>query len=354
MTKNKQVTIRQLSKELGVSISTISSVLNNRHEERRISPDTVKRVKEAAREIGYLPNISARMLRSYSSSKYPITIAVLTSFQAPLPLISSVITTLQKVGNEDEYKDINFNVTVDMFEAGELKKLPGLLDGTRFNAALIANTIPTDDEFLSENVISSPVVFIGRDIPHYSSVKTVAHMTGRQAADILYSSGSKDPVILYSKILTQTTIARIEGFREDAERLSGNKPIELVAEGFTEKHGYEAMKNFLDSGGKIDGLYTITDSLAVGSYLAVKKKGLKIPEDITVIGTGDSSVSPYIDPPLSTFTRSQHNLHEEAVRLLFKQIKGTITMPTQVVVPVMPVLRESTRRGSITNFEMGI
>jgi LacI family transcriptional regulator len=346
-----QITIVQLSKELGLSIATISSVLNNRHIERRISPKTVKRVQEAARKIGYFPNISARQLRAYRSENHPLTIAIITSFQAPLPLISVAISALENVAQELEFKDIRYILTVDMFEAGQLRKLPGLLDGSRFNAAIIANTIPEDDKFLAENILTTPTVFIGRDIPNYFSVRELSDMAGKQAADILFASGSSKPAILMASMLTQTTKARLKGFLEDSEKLSGLVPQEIIAEGFREKDGYEAMRQFLEAGKSIDGLYTITDSLAVGAYHAIKEQKLKIPDDVSVISTGDNPVAPYMDPPLSTFTRSQVNMHEEAARLLLRQITGDVTQPTQIVVPVIPVLRKSTRRGSITHLK---
>ena len=347
-----QITITQLSEELGLSISTISSVLNNRFKERRISPKTVKRVQEAAKSIGYLPNISARRLRTYGSENHPITIALITSLQAPLPLINLTMTALRKISQEAPFKDVNYTITVDMFDAGNLCKLPGLLDGSRFNAAIIANTIPEDDAFLAEHFLPTPVVFIGRDIPNYSSVRDISEMTGKQAADILFSSGSTHMAILRAKLLTQTTLGRLNGFKEDAEKLSKKMPFEIISDGFQEKDGYEAMSKFLSSGQTINGLYAITDSLAIGAYHAIKEKGLKIPQNITVIGTGDSPASPYLDPPLSTFTRSQYNMHEEAARLLFRHITGEISQTTQIVVPVIPVLRESTSRGSIAHLNI--
>ena len=344
-----QITITQLSKELGLSIGTISSVLNNKYIERRISPKTVKRVQEAIRKIGYLPNISARKLRTYGSENHPLTIAIITSFQAPLPLINITISALRRVSEETDFNHLKYTITVDMFDAGKLHKLPGLLDGSRFNASIIANTTPDDDAFLTEHFVPTPVVFIGRNIPNYSSVREISDMTGKQAAETLVSSGSTNLAILRAKIMTQTTMARLKGFIENTEKLTGRKPTQIIASGFSEKDGYEAMQQYLSTGKKINGLYTIMDSLAVGSYHAIKEKGYRIPNDITVIGTGDSSVAPYLDPPLSTFTQSQYNMHEEAARLLFNQLTRKTTQPMQIVVPVIPVLRASTCRNGITD-----
>lgn len=343
------VTITELSKQLNLSIATISSVLNNRYADRRISEKTVMRVQQAAREYRYLPNISARRLRTLGANNQLVTIAILTSLEAPLPLISSTMAAIQTVAQEPAFQNIKYSITVDMFQAGKLKHLHGLMDGSRFNAAIIANTIPQDDQFMTDHPIQTPIVFIGRNIPNYSSVREMADITGKKAADILVAAECRNLAILRANLMTQITQARLNGFLENALQLTGALPAEITANGFSEKDGYLAMRQFFTTDRKIDGLYVITDSLAVGAYHAIKEKGLKIPQDIAVIGTGDNTVAPFLDPPLSTFNRSLINLHEEAVRLLFRHISGQIIQPTQIVVPVVPVLRDSTRRGRNKN-----
>lgn len=348
MAKDKAITITELSKRLGLSVATISSVLNNRHLERRISAQTVDIVRKAAAEAGYLPNISARRLRTYGANNY-LVIAIITSYQAPLPLISASLSALHRVAQESAYQHMPFVTEVDMFDAGRLRDLPGLLDGSRFNGAIIANTIPEDDKFFAAHTIPIPVVFIGRDIPNCCSVRDLADQTGRQAAEILFSAGTKKPAILRPRLLTQTTTGRLKGFSEAVRNATGQEPDQIIAEGFREKDGYEAMTAYLGQKPPVDGLYALIDSLAVGAYLAIKQKGLRIPQDLAVIGTGDYPVAPYLNPPLSTFTRSQYNMHEEAVRLLLRQLTGEIKSPTQVVIPVIPVLRESTRRAALAD-----
>ena len=315
----------------------------NRYVERRISPETVRRIQDAAREYGYLPNLAARHLGSKRGHNQ-IIIAIITSFEAPLSLISGALTAIQKVNQERAYKNLSITTTVDMFHAGRLHELPALLDGSHFNAAVIANTLPEDDEFLANNPMSMPVVLIGRDIPNYSSVRDMPEATGDQAAEILFATGSQRMTILRPELLTQSTQGRVHGFRRKVEILTGKPPIAIVCQGFTAKDAYEAMADALSKGSRIDSLYSVMDSLAIGAYHAIKEKGMKIPRDITVIGTGDYPESPYMDPPLSTFNRSQYNMHEEAMRLLFRQLTGELSRSIQIVIPVIPVLRESTKR----------
>jgi len=344
-TEVKPLTITKLSKRLGVSIATISAVLNNRHKERRIAPHTVERIQQAVQQSGYRPNISARRLRSRHINN--MVIAIITSFEAPLPVISTTLSALQKVTAEKAYKNISVTVTMDMFHAGQIKNLQGLLDGSRFNGAIIANTIPADDQFFSHFKLPMPVVFIGREIPNYSSVRELNTQTGKKAADILFASGSQKPVVIHGKMMTQTTQGRVQGFIDTVTQISGQVPNVIIADNLREKDGYDALLKYITENHHLDGLFSVTDSLAVGAYAAFKKKGIRIPDDVTVIGTGDYSVSEYLDPPLSTFIRSIDTLHEEAIRLLLRLLTGEITQPTQIVIPVIPVLRESTKRGSL-------
>jgi len=342
----KPMTITALASRIGVSVATVSSVLNNRHKQRRISPETVKKVQEAIVAAGYLPNVSARRLRAEHSSRY-LVLAVVTSYQAPLPLVSASIAALHRLVSESRYRNIHCMITVEMFDAGKLSAVPGLCDGSRFNGALITNTVAEDDAFLAQARFSIPVVLIGRDIPGYSCVRDLPEKTGQQAAELLVSATSRHLAVLHARLLTQTTHGRVKGFTEAARSLGAAEPAAIVADGFEERDGYRAMKQFLGQGRKFDGLYSIMDSLAIGAYSAIKESGLAIPQDVAVIGTGDHPMVSYLDPPLSTFTRSQYNIHEEAVRLLLKHLTGEVKSNTQVLIPVSPVLRRSTCRGQL-------
>ena len=192
-------------------------------------------------------------------------------------------------------------------------------------------------------------MLIGRDIPNYSSVRDLPKKTGQQAAEILVSAESSHLAVLHAKLLTQTTSSRLEGFCSKLKSLGITEPFRIASEGFDERDGYQAMKRFLAGGQKIDGLYSILDSLAVGAYHALKESGLHIPQDVAVIGTGDYPIASYLDPPLSTFTRMHYNLHEQAGRLLLRHLTGEIRTPTHILIPISPVLRESTQRGQLAN-----
>ena len=336
-----RVTVRKIAEYAGVSIGSVSSVLNNRHVERRISLETVEKVRAAAKKLGYLPNINARSLRRGGSAGSSIVLAMITSFEAPIPVIEHFIVALrQAMAARSEY---TFSVVIEMFAVGHLREVPGLLTGDHFNAALILNTSPQDDQFLMRNHLPYPVVLVNRLIDGYSSVIEQAD-AGAHAAKILFRSHRRLPVVLHGELLTQSTQARVDSFLRRMLQLLGQPAKEIVAGSLSEEAGYRAMGTFLKRGGKCDGLYTVSDSLALGAYRAIKEAGLRIAKDIVVIGVGDYEIAPFFDPPLSCVGVSHKELAREASQLLLRQFERPAPAPAVMQIPIVEILRASCGR----------
>jgi LacI family transcriptional regulator len=101
------------------------------------------------------------------------------------------------------------------------------------------------------------------------------------------------------------------------------------------------MKSLLASTTAVDGLYTVSDALALGAYRAIKERGLDIPKDIAVIGTGDYEIAPFFDPPLSSVGVSHQELARHASNLLLRQLGRGAKSGETIVVPVVKVIRAS-------------
>ena len=334
------VTVAKVAEQAGVSIGSVSSVLNNRHLERRISLKTVQKIREVAARLGYLPNIGARRLRSPAGIKNSLVLAFVTSVEAPLGLVGDLIYELRRsvvAGAGDR----SFSVVIEMFSAGHLRDLPGLLTRDHFNAAIITNTTAEDDLFLHRTHLSYPVVLINRAIPGYSCVVEHPNCGGR-AAEVLVQAKHTKLAVMHGSPLTQTTRARVDSFMTTVTRLMGRSAIEIVASKLSETAAYEAMNQFLDRKERIDALFCVTDSMAIGAYHAIKRRKLRIPDDIAVIGVGDYEISPFFDPPLSVVSVSRKQLGSEASRLLLRQLGPNPNPPTTVEIPVEAMLRAST------------
>lgn len=325
-----------------MSIATVSSVLSNRHVERRIAAATVQKIQTAARELGYVPNMAGRRLRAHKSATRQFDLAILTSFEAPLPLVGQVLRAMQTAVDAATTEKTNYAVTIEMFHAGRLSEQPSLLNANRYHGVIITNTLPEDDKFLEERIIPFPAVVMGRQLRGYCCVLEAPRYVGRQSAEILTKTGCHAPAIIHGKSLTHTTADRVAAFTEEVKKCLGRDPIVLVSEGLEAGPGGEAVAQFLATGNSLDGLFAVTDSLAIGAYQAIKRHGLSIPGDIKVVGVGDNELSEFFDPPLTTVAGANDAMVAEAIPMLFRMLdKGDGTAQEVHVVPSV-YRREST------------
>lgn len=93
----RPVTVHTIAEHVGVSASAVSTVLAERHEERRLAPATVEKIRKAVRDLGYVPNVAARRLRAHDPEVHHIELGILTSFEAPLFLVSRVLRQVQRI-----------------------------------------------------------------------------------------------------------------------------------------------------------------------------------------------------------------------------------------------------------------
>ena len=318
------VTIKEIASKAGYSHALVSSVLNGRAAERRISPNAARKVEDAARDLGYVPNMAARRLRSHEAGTSQAVLAVITSFEAPLLLVSRAVRALQRCIEQAGASRTQFTITIEMFRAGRLHELPGLLTNDRFNGAIIANTIEADDHFLEQARVPFPVVLIGRVVPGYASVLESAE-TGGAAARLLLESGCQRCAIFTPALPTAVNLARAAHFAAALRQAGHDQPIELNCADRSERAGYEAMRAHLASDSRADGFFAITDTLAAGAYHAVRESGLTIPGDLCFVGVGDNETGPYLGPPLACVGSSEDAIHLEAALRLLRYFSGGVT-----------------------------
>jgi len=152
--------------------------------------------------------------------------------------------------------------------------------------------------------------------------------------------------VLHGSPLTQITRARVDAFMQHAAQLTGNVPEEIVVANLPELASYKAIKKIFKRGGQFDGLYAVSDALALGAYRAIKECGLTIPGNTAVIGVGDYDIAPFFDPPLSCVGVSHRELAEQASTLLLQQLARGAGSGLTLVVPLVETLRASSGRHS--------
>ena len=340
-----RVTVQDIAEAANVSIGTVSTVLQNRHVERRIPLQTVTRIRETAAALGYLPNINARRLRSLKSEKNNVILALLTSFEAPLNLVTQFLSELRKAAEESPQakNGISFSMVIELFPAGKLSEMPGLLTGDHCNAAIIKNTTSEDDNFLACNHPPFPVVLVNRLVQGYTSVLSQPG-SGKRALEILAQARCKKSAVLRGNPMTQSTQRRVEAFSRASTELFGYTTQEIIANNLSEKDGYIAMKDFLRGGKKCDGLYAVSDALCMGACLAIREAGLRIPKDIAVVGVGDYEYADFFEPSLTTVGARHDLLAKKSSQLLVHHLFNAAAKPEVAYVATREVQRASTAR----------
>ncbi len=331
--EKRPVTVHTLASHVGVSPAAVSTVLANRHEERRLAPATVERIRQAVRELGYVPNVAARRLRAHDPDVRHVELGILTSYEAPLFLISRALRELQRTVDQRTSPERRYSVSIDMYHAGRLREMPGLLNASRFNGVVITNTLPEDDAFLKATTLPYAVVVQGRRLANYCCVLETPGAGGRQAAEILLGRGCRQPAVVTPRLLTETTADRADAFAAAVRDLTGQGAVRVTASDFTPQAGSDALRAHLQAHPGCDGLFAVTDTLALGAFQALKAVGRRVPEDVAVVGVGDHEHAGYFDPPLTCVGPEYGTVVAEIMALLFNLMSRRRVNPTEVFVP---------------------
>lgn len=341
------VTIYEIAKHVGVSPAAVSTTLANRHAERRLAAETVRKIREAATQLGYVPNMAGRRLRAHKAATRQYDLAILTSFEAPLPLVGQALHALESAVDAESNEHTRFAVAIEMFHAGRLAEKPGLLDANRYHGVILTNTLPNDDEFLANSKLPCAAVVLGRRIAGYCCVLEAPDRVGSSAAEVLLEAGSCRPAMLHGRQLTFATADRVAAFRRAVRARLGTEPVAIVSEGLLPAQAAAAMSRFFKSGNTCDGLFAVTDSMAIGAYRVIRGSGRNIPDDIAVVGVGDFGQEEYFDPPMTTVAGANETMVAEAVPLLFRLLRGDASAPGEVLVIPPVIARASTARRTL-------
>jgi LacI family transcriptional regulator len=328
-------TMKRIAGELGVSITTVSKVLNN-HDD--ISPATRARVMAKVEELGYRPNAVARSLTLRRTHTLGIVIPdLMHSF------FVEVVAGIEPVASERGYGLLLCSSGES--SAKERSELQ-LLHGRQVDGIILAPSqgIGNAEVLQDLHAHGTGLVMIDRD--DYPSVPchrvlTDDEQVGTLATEHLLSAGRRAIGHLSGPRLTHAR-RREKGWK-DALRAAGVRvPADwLVQGGFMESDGYTAMKRLLSVRPRIDAVFAANDPSAIGAMKAVWEAGMKIPDDIAVVGAGDVIHGDLLRVPLTTVAWSRMDLGREAAELLLDASERPDDPPRRVIIPPHLVVRES-------------
>ncbi len=322
----KEITIYDIAKALKVSPATVSRALN---EHQSISGRTTKAVKEMAKKMGYRPNILASSLRTKSTK----TIGVITPW-INRPFISSVISGIEEVANKEGYNVI-ISQSNDLLrkEVANAKALfASRVDGLIVSLAMETLRFDHFKPFVDRKI---PLVFVDRASSNLGTDRIMIDNfeAGYIATRHLIEQG-------YTRIAHLTGAEHREIYRERKEgylsalrenNIELNEEL-IVVSGLSYQEGRESMEKLLDGTLMPQAVFCANDTSAVGVVQCIKKRGLKVPGDIALVGFNDDPIASIIDPPLTTIAQPSEEMGKIAAQQILKKLRNPKLVKSETIV----------------------
>ena len=335
------VTIKDIARESGYSISTVSRVLNHRSD---VSPDAKKKIEEleeTVRKFNFVPNNNAKHLKQNNSK----AIGVLVKGTSNM-LFASIVEEIQRMIEKTEYTLVVSYIDED---ADEVEQAVLLCRERKPLGLLFLGGNPEHFEQGFEKVDVPCVLVTNRanttKFENLSSVATDDIAGARCAVDALFEAGHKKIGILGGNLeKSHTSRQRFNGCKKSFEAHSQEMNADLCYEKsrFSFDSAYRAMGRLVEKYPDLTAVFAMSDVTAIGAIRALRDRGYRVPEDISVIGFDGIALADYYNPKLTTIKQQYQILATRSVEILFGQIELKMD-PVHELVPFELVNGESIR-----------
>lgn len=331
---DQMTTIYDVAAKAGVSASTVSRVING---SAGVAPELTLRVNEAIEVLGYRPNRLARGLRTQRSA----TVAVV------VPDIENSFFTAVVRGVEEEAQRRGLMVflcnTND--DQGAERDYLRLVSDQQMEGAIVATSATDGAEFAQLAALGLPVVLVDRELdsPSLPTVMTDNVLGARLATRHLIDAGAVRIGCVTGPTATTTSVHRLQGYR-DALRTAGIPSRRALVRhaDFRVTGGRAAVTDLL--GQRPDALFVGNNLMTMGALQALADAGVRVPDDVLVVGFDEEHWSGYWRPSVSTIAQPARDIGRTAMRLLLDQIDGSGQPSARVLLQPELRIRESSSR----------
>jgi len=331
----QKVNLRELAEYLGLSVATVSLVMNGSPAAKSIPHHTQQRVRAAARQLNYRPNVMARMLRQQRS----FTIGVI------VPEISEGYAALVLSGIEDHLlqEGYFYFVVSHRHRADLIEEYPRLLQQRAVEGLILVDTP-------SQPGASVPVAAVSghKHVPGVTNISLNHSRAARLALDHLSTLGHKRIAFIKGQAFSSDTEIRWKAVRAAAREIGlavdDQLTVQLESESPTPQPGYDMTRKLLNTGRPFTALFAFNDISALGAIRALREAGRRIPEDVSVIGFDDIQSAAYQNPGLTTIRQPLRQMGATAAETIVRRIGAlkSAEYPKNIVVEPELIVRGST------------
>ncbi len=333
------VTLKDIAQYTQLSPSTVSIVLKGNGDARKIKKETQNIVLDAARKLGYKPNVQARILRGGSPNRMIITLFWASDIR--IHMLSRFINGLQSSLVQNNYP---CDLQVKPYMNNHLHE--ALNDQTILasNGMIICNPSESDMEFLEQLNAGIPIVLYNRYSDKYATINMDDRTIGELPARVFTKHHKKRPAILKSPATFNGMNIRTNVFAFTTNE-SGMEPPVSITVADSMKGGYEGALQLCSLEVLPDCLFCASDNIALGALKAFHQKGVRIPEDIEIIsvGNGNPDQQEFAIPSLSVISLPMEDMAATCLRTVYTFLSTGEYNTSTTEFPIHYVPRESCR-----------
>ncbi len=328
-------TIQDVAKAAGVSVATVSRVLNKSN---TVTEATREVVLNAIKQLDYRPNLLGRNLRRTETR---LILALLPTIANPF--YSRIVKGIEDVAHKNGYNVLLCNTD-------------SATDREQLYLGLLKNRLADGVILMAPEIDGEELTSIGSDFPvvqcceykegaQVSLARIDNHAAARKAARHLISLGHQKIGMISSHNHFLSTLRREEGFKSVLEEAGFPLMDQYMAYGdYSFKSGHRSALGLLSLKERPTAIFAISDIMAIGVLRAAREKGMRVPEDVAVVGFDNISFTSMCAPMLTTVSQPKYDLGCTAMDLLLKTIRGELKDPVEIVLENELIIRESTIR----------
>ena len=332
----RTVTIKDVAKQAGVSISTVSRVINN---SKPVTDEVKQRVLEVIRRTGYIPNPLARSLVTKKSQLIGVIVPEVSD-----SFVNEMLDGIEEVAKMYDYEILLANTYSDKEQ--EMKSLNLLRAKQIEGIVMISNKIDNDHiEYI--NSLSIPATYISKTAREYdinsvdisnknATYDMTKYLIDKGHKEIAFIMTSKDKTILERERLSGYEKAIIENNLKLDEKLIRYAGIEY-------EDGYESMMELLDENIVPQAVFVTGDEAAIGAINALNDRGYSVPDDVSVAGFSDVKIARIYRPKLTTVHQPLYDIGAVAIRMVIKLINNESLDEKKIELPYRIIERESVK-----------
>ena len=334
------VTLKDVAERVGVTSAAASMALSDHS---RISAKTKDAVRKAAADLGYVPSSVGRALRSQRAGAIALIVPDTSQHVFGHSYFMRLLTGISAAANAHDVQVV-LSTTSDTCEAGEVVAYERVMRSRSADGAIVTSAAVTDAGLGALVATGLPVVLIG-NFPYLADAVTVWIDDVAASCEItnhlLNIHGRSRLVHVTGPLDHQTGIDRRQGFLAGVED-HGVETAAIIIDGdFSEESGRRAVEQLLNENLEFDGIVFANDDMAFGGLAALKGHGIRVPEDVSIVGFDDFGLSRVTTPGITTMHAPAEEMARIATELLFELIDGTAVGPSQLELPVTLTLRQS-------------